>query len=97
MSRKKEFLHRAIALGLPLVQVNRPEEHDVVYAFFHGWEQYQRYQCLIGPHQPLGYAAGQFGHVYGLCEDENGGIKRIDPENIRFIRYYGEEAGEDGT
>ena len=93
MNREKEFLWKAQKLGLPLCQVWLNEKGKQVYAFFHGWEQTDK---VLISRLSNGISGHPVRQVYGLCEDENGMIKRVDPESIRFVRIYDERIPDFG-
>lgn len=51
---------------------------------FHCWEQWSN---VIEPSLMIGgHPGGQISQVFGICEFEDGTVKRIDPSNIKFDR-----------
>ena len=68
-------------------------------AMFHCWSEVSQ----IVPPSPMmgGYPGGVISNTYGVVEFEDGRVKRVEPESIRFVNighfhetYFGEVDNE---
>ena len=82
--------------GFRLEIVLRPCLVNGKKALFHTWEQ----QSQVIPPSPMvgGHSGGEIKLLFGIIEDENGQITRVNPTSIKFIdNKIQEYVFEDGS